>query len=441
MRRRLTITVISLVAGALLVAGLGTWLLERRGAREETRRALGQQAEALAAVAEEATRARLVNDLRRALRLDGAALVRLDRGGRPLDPLPGGLVLGENELARLAAGATVSGSAGDTAYAAAAFRRRAAPGAVVLTRGHSSGARGAAPFFLVSAAATIIVAAVMADRLGRRFAHPLADAIGAAGRIAAGDLGARAETVTGADPELAALTGSINAMAATLERAKGLERQFLLSVSHELRTPLTSVRGFAEAIADGTATDTARAAQVIEAEARRLERLVGDLLELAKLDARSFSLDIGPVDTLAVVADTVAGFGPAARAAGLRIEMAPGLPATAMATADPVRLAQVVANLVENALKFATSRIAVAIGTTAGAVIVAVSDDGPGIDGEELGQIFDRLFQSTRRPARQVGSGLGLAIVSELAAAMGGRVDVDSQPGATRLVVTLRAWP
>src|SRR5207248_7955691 len=102
--------------------------------------------------------------------------------------------------------------------------------------------------------------------------------------------------------ELASLARSINTMAATLARSRGLERQFLMSVSHDLRTPLTSIRGFAEAIADGAATDDRRAAEVITAESRRLERLVGDLLDLAKLEARHFSLDIQPVDLADVVA-------------------------------------------------------------------------------------------------------------------------------------------
>ena len=439
-RRRITLTVVALVVGALLVAGLGTWLLERRGAREDTRRALVEQAEALAGVADGVDRARLLADLRRALRLDGAALVLFRRGGTT-DPLPDGLTLSPSETDQLIGGATVSGTAGSQAYAAAPFRRRAAPGAVVLVQRHSSGARSAAPFFLLSGAVAVLVAAVVADRLGRRFTRPLARAVIAAQRIAGGDLAARDGPATGADPELAALTASIDAMAAGLERARNTERQFLLSVSHDLRTPLTSVRGFAEAIADGTADDTRRAAEVIGAEARRLERLVGDLLELAKLDARSFSLRIGAVDAVVVVTDTVAAFGPAAGGAGVRVQVASVAAAPVLAAADPERLAQVVANLVENALKFADSRIEVAVTRTGSTVGISVVDDGPGIAAEDLPHVFGRMFQSTRRPARQVGSGLGLAIVAELTSAMGGRVAAETEAGVTRLVVTLPAWP
>ncbi len=109
-------------------------------------------------------------------------------------------------------------------------------------------------------------------------------------------------------------------MAEGLERSRRLERQFLLSVSHDLRTPLTSIRGFAEALAEGKAPDPAHAAGIISAEARRLERLVGDLLELAKLDARRFSLDVRATDVAEVVADTAEGFRPAADAAGVALD-------------------------------------------------------------------------------------------------------------------------
>ena len=114
--------------------------------------------------------------------------------------------------------------------------------------------------------------------------------------------------------ELAVLARSINAMATELDRSRGLERQFLLSVSHDLRTPLTSIRGFAEAISDGAAPDHTKAAAVIAAEARRLERLVGDLLALARLDARRFELELRPVDIGELVEDAAEGFRPASEA-------------------------------------------------------------------------------------------------------------------------------
>ena len=440
MRRRLTITIVGLVAGALVMAGLGTWALERRGAAEETRQALVDQAEALAQVAEGVARPALLTSLNRSLRLDGSAVVRLARDGTPVELLPAGLRLEPSDGARLAQGEVVSGRQGDRAFAVAPFVRRNGQAAIVLSRRQASGAKSAAPFFVFAALLSLGAAGVVAARLARRMTHPLAAASAAAGRIAEGDLSARIAVSPTADAELADLTNSVNAMAAALERSKGLERQFLMSVSHDLRTPLTSVRGFAEAIADGTATDTARAAQVIGAEARRLERLVADLLELAKLDARSFSLALREVDVAEVVADTVEGFGPAAAAAGVTLVLSPSDPTTGLvATADPERLAQVVANLVENALKYAGARIEVTVERAADSVTVIVTDDGPGIATADAPHMFERLFQSSRTPARPVGSGLGLAIVAELVTAMAGQVEATSQPGSTCLVVALPA--
>src|SRR2546430_5464187 len=124
-------------------------------------------------------------------------------------------------------------------------------------------------------------------------------------------------------------------MAASVSRGRGLERQFLMGVSQALRSPLTSIRGFAEAIAEGAATDTQRAASVIASESRRLERLVGDLLELAKLDARRFSLDVRPTNVGEVVVDTAEGFRPVVEKAGLELVVAGGGDRRLEALADP----------------------------------------------------------------------------------------------------------
>ena len=449
MRRRLTLTIVGLVAAALVVAGVGTLVLARAGARGETRRDLEDQATALAQVTDGLQQRPVLANLRRGLRLSGAELivvppVGLRRPGLPTrPPAVGGVTLTEADLEALRAGAAVvSGWRGDVAYAAAPVRRPGAgpPLAVMLTRKQTSGLRAALPWFVVSAAAALMVSAMAADRLSRRFARPVAAAAEAARRIAAGDLSVRVDPGgPGAEQELARLAAAVNSLAADLERARGQQRQFLLSVSHELRTPLTSVRGFAEAIADGAAPDDRRAAEVIGAEARRLERLVADLLDLAKLEARSFSLHIEVVDVAEVVADTVGGFQPAATAAGLSLEVVGDAGRPLVAKADRERLAQVVANLVENALKFAASRITVEAAGAGGEVVVAVSDDGPGLPPDDVPHVFDRLFQSSRPAARQAGSGLGLAIVAELAGAMGARVRVESQPGATRMAVHLPA--
>ena len=435
MRRRLTIAVVALVAGALVVAGLGTLLLIRRSARDEARRELVRQAGAIAEQADAANANLAV--LRRAMQLEGAVVVAVGPRGRSLDPLPSGLSEADLDVGRLRGGEVVGGTRGNLVFAAAPVIRPRAVLAVVLTQRTGGGERRAGAYLLLTGGASLAVAALVAGALARRMTRPLEAAEAATGRIAAGDLTARVPVPDDSDPEAASLARSINTMAATLARSQGLERQFLMSVSHDLRTPLTSIRGFAEAISDGTASDTPRAARVIAAESRRLERLVGDLLDLAKLDARQFSLHARPVDVCEIVRETADGFERSAEDAGIAVDVR--VPDHALvADVDPDRLAQVVANLVENGLKFAVSRIEVTTAADGQGAIIAVTDDGPGIPSDELPRVFERLYQSTRTPARQVGSGLGLAIVAELVAAMGGRVDARSgADGGTRFTVAL----
>jgi signal transduction histidine kinase len=132
-------------------------------------------------------------------------------------------------------------------------------------------------------------------------------------------------------------------MAEALEASRGHERQFLMSVSHDLRTPLTSIRGYAEAITDGTAPVPADAARVIGTEAQRLARLVGDLLDLARLDADAFRFEHQVVPVGEVAYETGEGFRPAAEAAGIELQVTEPGPGT-LARVDPDRLAQAVAN-------------------------------------------------------------------------------------------------
>ena len=441
MTRRLTVTIVGVVAGALVFAVLGTTLLLRFSSRAETRRQLTRQAERIATGVETVQAPRVLNLVGRALRLEGQAVVRVGPAGRINGALPDGVGADDLDVAALRAGRTLTGNHGSLVYAAAPAVRDNALLVVVLTQRVGAGNRRAWPWFALASLVALVVAAAVAVNLGRRLTRPLRDAEAATTRIAAGDLAARVPEHPGDSDELAQLSRSINSMAATLERSRGLERQFLLSVSHDLRTPLTSIRGYAEAIAEGTAPDPAAAAGVITSESRRLERLVRDLLELARLDARRFSLDVRSTDVAEVVTETADGFRPAADEAGvvLTVDAPDG---AGSASADPDRLAQVVANLIENAMKFAATRIDVAVSSADGAgVAVAVTDDGPGIPADDLPHVFERFYSSHRTAAREVGSGLGLAIVAELVTAMGGTVRAENTgAGGARVVVTLRPW-
>ena len=261
-----------------------------------------------------------------------------------------------------------------------------------------------------------------------------------AAAIAGGDFAARVDLGRHPDDELRDLARTLNGMGVQLEHARHGERAFLLSVSHDLRTPLTSIRGYAEALTDGTipaSDEQQRAGAVIAAEANRLERLVADLLDLARLDARQFSLSPREFDVDATVRTAVEAFLPAANelGIGLRIDAAARQPAVG----DPERVAEIVANLVENALKYARAKIEVrVVASGSGDIEMRVVDDGPGIDPAEVHHVFERLYVSRAVPGRSVGTGLGLAIVGELATAMGGSAAVDAATaGGAAFVVRL----
>jgi signal transduction histidine kinase len=176
--------------------------------------------------------------------------------------------------------------------------------------------------------------------------------------------------------------------------------------------------------------DTAQAASIVVTEAVRLERLIGDLLDLARLGAHQFSLHTARLDAGRVVAEAAGALRYQFDAAGVGLQVS--AVEGAFVEADPDRLAQIVANLVENALKFAASAVAVSCELGRSAVTVAVTDDGPGIDPADLGHVFERHFSSSRFPARAAGSGLGLAIVAELVTAMHGGLEVTSPTAAGR---------
>jgi two-component system sensor histidine kinase BaeS len=369
-------------------------------------------------------------------RLGGAALVTA---------LPAGVTRADLDPVALAAGKVLSGSRGPIVWVAQPLTAQP-EGTLVLiaTRRIGFFALGRLGGILfVAALVAALVGVAMSLWLVRRLTRPLQAMERTARAIAGGDLDARVGLpATDVDDELASVGAAIDTMAAELGRHRVLERAFLMSISHDLRTPLTSIRGYAEAVAEGAADDEEsrrRAARIIEAEARRLERLVADLLELARLDAREFSLHPGPVDVAEVARHAALALEPAAREAGLRLVVG-GEPGPLLATADPERLAQVVANLVENAVKYAGSTVQVTVRAgPGGEVEIAVADDGPGIDPDDLPRVFERLYTSRRQPGRKVGTGLGLAIVRELVSAMGGHVSVAATPeGGTRFVVILR---
>jgi two-component system, OmpR family, sensor kinase len=225
--------------------------------------------------------------------------------------------------------------------------------------------------------------------------------------------------------EIATLAVAFNDLAAQLRRAQEAERNFLLSVSHELKTPLTAIRGYAEAVEDG-AVEPREAAATVAGEARRLERLVHDLLDLARMNRTDFSVHNSEIDLAEVAEDAVRRYQQQADGFGVALQAVTDAPAPAIGDAD--RLLQVVSNLVENALRLTPAGGEVRVVTGPG--LLRVEDTGPGLAESDTERAFERFYLHERYGLeRQVGTGLGLAIVKELTLAMGGSVDVESTPG------------
>jgi signal transduction histidine kinase len=248
--------------------------------------------------------------------------------------------------------------------------------------------------------------------------------------------------------EVQAVAQSFNEMAARVAASQRSQKDFIANVSHDLKTPLTSIQGFAQAILDGTADDpksARQAAQVIYDEAGRMHRMVLELLDLARLEARTFSFESTPVDLGILLHKVVERFSPQARSDNVELRLdfatqADGLPAV---IADHDRLSQVFSNLIDNALKYspAGGKVTVAARPVEGGVEVQISDTGPGIPPSELERIFERFYQTdkARSGGAQRGLGLGLAIAREIVEAHGGtisaynrsRVNVSAQNDAS----------
>jgi two-component system OmpR family sensor kinase len=305
---------------------------------------------------------------------------------------------------------------------------------VVLLRTASSVRSESRPFWIALLAAGglgFLLAAAVAAMLARSIARPVLRVSRASGRLAEGD---DPEPLPLAGPsELRSLAASFNTMAGQLKRARHAERSFLLSVSHELRTPLTAIRGYCEAVDEGVFT-SGRAVKVIRTEAARLERLIADLINLARLDQQRFDIQLDTVDLAEIARESVARHAARARDLGVRIELEEAR--RAPATADRDRLLQVVSYLVENALRCTPRGGTVTLAATAGEL--TVKDTGPGIAPDEIPQAFDRFFLYRRYNGdRPVGTGLGLAIVRELAHAMKGEARVAASSAGTAFTISL----
>jgi signal transduction histidine kinase len=294
-------------------------------------------------------------------------------------------------------------------------------------------------FFGVSLLGGLIVAGGLAWYLSRRLTKPVLGLSRAADEIAQGHYDVALPEVPGGD-EIGHLAERFREMASQLAEAEQLERKFLMSVSHELRTPLTAIRGHVDALREGVADDPeARrdSLEVIAAEADRLERLVGDVLDLARLGAHRFTLLREEVDMGRLLDQVYASFGEEARRRDIAYSCE--ISTRPVIVTDGDRVLQIISNLLTNAFRWTPDggRVALSLSADNGAVAVTVGDSGPGIGTEEQDRIF-RPFWSRDGG----GTGLGLAIARELANALGGRIELDSVPGhGSRFELILPATP
>ena len=283
---------------------------------------------------------------------------------------------------------------------------------------------------LLAAAATTSLALLLALALSRRILGPVEALTAAARKLEMGDLSQRVEVST--DDEIGQLAHAFNAMASGLQRLEQLRKNMVSDIAHELRTPLSNIRGYLEAMRDGVVEPTPNLITSLYEETMLLNRMVDDLQELSLADAGQLRLERQPTDLAEVVHKSVIALQPQALAKGLKLkaELPLGLP---LANADPERIAQVIRNLLSNAITYtpAGGEITISAKVQDAQVAVSVRDTGIGIAPEDLPLIFERFYRADRSRARATGgAGLGLAIAKQLVEAHGGQITAESRLGA-----------
>lgn len=283
----------------------------------------------------------------------------------------------------------------------------------------------------------VLLAGAAGSLLARRIAHPLEVLVRASDAVARGDLQQQVPVETGIN-ELNELGHTFNRMTEGLLRTEHAKNAFVADVTHELRTPLTVIKGTIETLEDGALDDLQGRGPLLasmQRETERLIRLVSDLLVLTRADAGALGLNLVALDLGELVRTRCENLALLASRHGVRLEVDEpenGPSAQCVVVGDADRLAQVLDNLLDNAIRYAPeeSNVTVTIRQAGDEVECAVSDRGTGIPPEHLNMVFERFYRADASRQRQTGgSGLGLAIVRALVVAQGGRVRAESAPG------------
>jgi signal transduction histidine kinase len=278
---------------------------------------------------------------------------------------------------------------------------------------------------LIAGGLAIVISLVMA----RRLSDPLVSMTQAAQAMARGDLDQR--VLVHSRDEIGRLAGAFNSMAASLQRAEQLRRNLVADVAHELRTPIAVLRADLEALQDGVYQPSAERLAALREETDILSRLVADLHELSLAEAGQLAMERRPYDLSVICRQAATGMESQATASGIGLQVGQA-DEGAVSNVDPDRMAQVLRNLISNALRYTPNGgvVNVACRRDSDSNLISVRDSGTGIQPEDLPYVFDRFYRGEKSRARATGgAGLGLAIVKQLVEAQAGRVWVESTPG------------
>ncbi|MET9617428.1 sensor histidine kinase [Kitasatospora indigofera] len=455
----------AVAALAVLLTGLVTWQTAAHGAEQREREQLTRQATVLSRVPDLSPL--LFNGAQALGGPNGEEFAVLTPDGRVAGAATPALDLASR--AELLAGRPVS-TIGVLAGQEVLLVGRPGPqgGAVVLTEPYSVVERNTGRIrrsTLLPLVAGLLGAALAGALLARRTARPLVAAARAAHRLADGERGVGA--VVDGPHEAAEIIRALNVLDASLARSENRQRDFLLSVSHELRTPLTALQGYAEALADGLIEPERlpEVGRILAGETLRLDRFLGDLLDLARLEAEDFRLDTGRTDLSALVAEAAAFWAGPGEGQGVRprVERAAGPASVGPESAGPgpagpesagppvlvdtdaFRVRQLIDGLVRNALRVTPpgGDLVLAVRpATGGGAHLQVRDSGPGLTDDDVRVAFDGgALYERYRASRPVGSGLGLAIAHRLSGLLGGTIRVEGHGPEGGAVFTVMLPP
>ncbi len=283
---------------------------------------------------------------------------------------------------------------------------------------------------VIAVSAAAVAAVVVSVALSTRLSRPIGRLAQASRRIASGRYAERVPVSS--DDEIGELAQSFNTMAASLEATERRRLQLVGDVAHELRTPLATLDGYLEGLEDGVIQPVEPTWKLLRGETARLSRLVNDLQELWRAEARQLSLSLTTVDVPEQLRAASERFATQAQEHGIEMRTAVG-PGRLTVRADPERLGQILDNFLSNAIRYSPRGSAVALlaSTDTEEVTIDVTDQGPGLTAEQLERVFERFYRVDPSRSRALGgSGIGLAIARALAQAMGGQVEaVSDGPG------------